>query len=222
MEGQGPGAGQWTSTQAYVLSVICLLVGVAVGYLVRGSAPSSEAATMPSRVSATEVTAASMAGAPQPTPEQLRQMADTQAQPLVKQLASDPKNSALLYQIGNLYYDAQQYPEAVKYYEQSLKIDPKETDVRTDMATAYHLMGQSDRAIQEYDAVLKIDGKHANALFNEGMVKWQDKMDLNGAIASWKRLLEAHPDYAQRDKVEKLIAQAEQHLTMKPGSEAAK
>ena len=54
------------------------------------------------------------------------------------------------------------------------------------------------------------------------MVKWQDKMDLNGAIVLWKRLLEAHPDYAQRDRVEKLIAQAEQHLTMKPGSEAAK
>ena len=222
MEGQGPGAGQWTSTQAYVLSVICLLVGVAVGYLVRGSAPLSEAATMATRAGATEATPTSLAGAQQPTPEQLRQMADTQAQPLVKQLASDPKNSTLLYQIGNLYYDAQQYPEAVKYYEQSLKIDPNATDVRTDMATAYHLMGQPDRAIQEYDAVLKIDGKHANALFNEGMVKWQDKMDLNGAIASWKRLLEAHPDYAQRDKVEKLIAQAQQHLTMKPGSEAAK
>ena len=110
----------------------------------------------------------------------------------------------------------------MKYYENSLKIDPKATDVRTDMATAYHLMGQPDRAIQEYDAVLKIDGKHANALFNEGMVKWQDKMDLNGAIALWKRLLQVHPDYAQRDRVEKLIAQAEQHLTIKPGSEAAK
>ena len=221
MEGQGPGAGQWTSTQAYVLSVICLLVGVAVGYLVRGSAPSPEAATVQARGSA-EAVPAPMGSAQQPTPEQLRQMADTQAQPLVKQLASDPKNSTLLYQIGNLYYDAQQYPEAVKYYEQSLRIDPKATDVRTDMATAYHLMGQPDRAIEEYDAVLRIDGKHANALFNEGMVKWQDKMDLKGAIASWKRLLEAHPDYAQRDKVEKLIAQAEQHLTMKPGSEAAK
>ena len=221
MAGEGPGAGQWTSTQAYVLSVICLVVGVAVGYLVRGSAPSSEASTMQARASA-EAAPASMTGAQQPTADQLRRMADTQAQPLVQQLASDPKNSTLLYQIGNLYYDAQQYPEAVKYYEQSLKIDPKATDVRTDMATGYHLMGQPDRAIQEYDAVLKIDGKHANALFNEGMVKWQDKMDLNGAITSWKRLLEAHPDYAQRDKVEKLIAQAEQHLTMKPGSEAAK
>jgi len=214
MEGKGPAAGQWTSTQAYVLSVICLVVGVAVGYLARGSAPSPSNAGSQARMNASEALNTSSAAQP-PTAEQMRHMADTQAQPLLKQLDGDPKNSALLYQIGNLYYDAQQYPEAVKYYEQSLNVDPKATDVRTDMATAYHLMGQSDRAIQEYDAVLKIDGKHANALFNEGMVKWQDKMDFSGAIASWKRLLEAHPDYAQRDNVEKLIAQAEQHLTMK-------
>jgi cytochrome c-type biogenesis protein CcmH/NrfG len=221
VEDKGPGAGQWTSTQAHVLSVICLLVGVAVGYLVRGSAPSSQAAIAPARAGATEAAPASMAAASQPTSEPLRQIADTEAQPLVKQLENDPRNSTLLYQIGNLYYDAQEYPEAVKYYQESLEIDPKATDVRTDMATAYHLMGQPDRAIQEYDAVLKIDGKHANALFNEGMVKWQDKMDVNGAIRTWRRLLEAHPDFAQRDKVEKLIAQAEQHLTMKTGSEAA-
>lgn len=214
MEGKGPAAGQWTSTQAYVLSVICLLVGVAIGYLARGSAPSANNASLQARMDSSAALPASSA-AQQPTPDQLRHMADAQAQPLLKQLESDPKNSALLYQIGNLYYDAQQYPEAVKYYERSLEIDPKATDVRTDMATAYHLMGQPDRAIQEYDAVLKIDGKHANALFNEGMVKWQDKTDLKGAIASWKRLLEAHPDYAQRDNVERLIAQAEQHLTMK-------
>ena len=221
MEGKEPGGGRWTSTHAYVLSVICLLVGVAVGYLVRGSAPSSSAATQAHAVAA-ESFPASMPGAQQPAAEQLRQMADTQVQPLLKQLKSYPKNAALLYQIGNLYYDAEQYPKAVTYYEGSLKIDPTATDVRTDMATAYHLMGQPDRAIVEYDAVLKIDGKHANALFNEGMVKWQDKMDLNGAIGSWKRLLETHPDYAQRDRVEKLIAQAEQHLTIKPTSEAAK
>jgi tetratricopeptide (TPR) repeat protein len=211
---QGKGTGEWTSTQAYVLSVICLLVGVAVGYLVRGSAPSAD---NPVQARAAAEAALSSAPGTQSTVEQLRQMADTQAQPLLKQLESDPKNSALLYQIGNFYYDAQQYPEAVKYYGQSLEIDPRATDVRTDMATAYHLMGQPERAIQEYDAVLKIDGKHANALFNEGMVKWQDKKDLNGAIASWKRLLEVHPDYPQRDNVEKLIAQAEQHLTMKTG-----
>jgi len=214
-----PSAGQWTSTQAYVLSVICLMVGVAVGYLVRGSAPSENVLPASANAAGAMQQTSPAGGAPmQPSSEQLRQMADTQAQPLLQQLQSDPKNSALLYQIGNLYYDAQQYPEAVKYYEQSLKIDPKATDVRTDMATAYHLMGEPDRAIQEYNAVLKIDGKHANALFNEGMVKWEDKKDVNGAIASWKRLLEVHPDYPQRDRVEQLIAQAQQHQTMPTGA----
>lgn len=214
--------GQWTSSQAYILSVICLMVGVAVGYLMRGSASENSASAANLETTKSSAQPGSMPTATaQPTPEQLRQMAETQAQPLLAQLKGDPKNSALLYQIGNLYYDAQQYPEAVKYYEDSLKINPKATDVRTDLATAYHLMGQPDRAIQEYDAVLKIDGKHANALFNEGMVKWQDKMDMAGAISSWKRLLEAHPDYPQRDRVQQLIAQAEQHQTMKPGSTAA-
>jgi len=161
-------------------------------------------------------------GAPQPTPEQLRQMADTQAQPLLTQLKVEPNNAQLLSKIGNLYYDAQQYPDAVKYYESSLKIDPKATDVRTDLGTAYHLMGQPDQAIREYDEVLKTDSKHANALFNEGMVKWQDKMDVNGAVAAWKRLLETNPDYPQRDRVQGLIAQAEKHVTMKPGAKTDK
>lgn len=221
-EGKGAASGQWTSVQAYVLSVICLVMGVAIGYLVRGSAPGQTTAT---QVRAGGMTAAPQPGMPagatqQPTPQELRRMADTQAQPLLAQLQSDPNNWSLLYQIGNLYYDAQQYPEAVKYYENSLKINPKATDVRTDMATAYHLMGQPDRAIQEYDEVLKTDGKHANALFNEGMVKWQDKMDLKGAIAAWKRLLEVHPDYPQRDRVQQLIAEAQQHLAVKPGDTA--
>ncbi|MGO9087868.1 MAG: tetratricopeptide repeat protein [Terriglobales bacterium] len=228
-DGETSMSGNWTSTQAYVLSVICLLVGVAVGYLLRGSAstqPAENAAPAQMQGAGTGVGGAGGAPptgtAPSPTPEQLRQMVDTQAAPLLAQLKGDPNNADLLTRIGNLYYDAQQYPEAVKYYESVLKINPKATDVRTDMGTAYHFMGQPDRALKEYDEVLKIDGKHANALFNEGMVKWQDKMDMSGAIAAWKRLLETNPDYPQRDRVQGLIAQAQQHLTMKPGTKTDK
>jgi tetratricopeptide (TPR) repeat protein len=219
-----PASGNWTSTQAYVLSVICLLIGVAVGYLVRGSAP-TQAANLSDRqtgITAGQGNSSAMDASPQPTPEQLRRMADTQAQPLLEQLKSEPNNAELLYKIGNLYYDAQQYPEAVKFYESSLKINPKSADVRTDLGTAYHLLGQPDKAIQEYDEVLKLNGKHANALFNEGMVKWQDKLDMKGAIASWKRLLETNPDYPQRDRVQQLIAQAEKHAAMKADANAGK
>ncbi len=215
----------WTSTQGYVISVVCLLLGVGIGYLARGSASSQPTdVRVPARAQAVSVPGGgtSADAAQQPSPEQLRRMADTQVEPLLAQLKSEPNNAELLYKIGNLYYDAQQYPECVKYYESGLQINPKATDVRTDMATAYHFMGQSDRAIKEYDEVLKIDGKHANALFNEGMVKWQDKLDMSGAIAAWKQLLATNPDYPQRERVEGLIAQAEQHLTLKSGAKTDK
>ena len=210
----------WTGTQAYVLAIICLVIGVAIGYLVRGSATTSGtsteavAATVPAGMGGP---VPNMGGAP-PTPEQMKHMAEKQAEPLLAQLKSEPENADLLYKIGNVYYDAQQYPEAVKYYEDSLKVNPKAVDVRTDMATAYHYMGQTDRALEEFGMVLKTDSKHANALFNQGMVLWQDKMDLKGAIASWKQLLATNPDYAKKDQVQDLIAKAEKHMAMKPGT----
>ena len=219
-------SGNWTPVQAYVLSVFCLLLGVAVGYLARGSAaPAAAPANGPQIQAGGGVGSGGMppAGAVQPpTPEQLRQMAEVQVQPLLARLKADPNNANLLYQIGNVYYDSQQYPEAVNYYESSLRIDPQATDVRTDLGTAYHLMGQPDQAIKEYEEVLKIDPTHANALLNKGMVKWQDKNDLAGAIASWKKLLAAHPDYPQRARVQQLIDQAEQHLSMKSGAGSGK
>ena len=46
--------------------------------------------------------------------------------------------------IGNVYYDAQQYPIAVEYYTRALKLKPSDAAVRTDMATAYWYMGNAD------------------------------------------------------------------------------
>ncbi len=207
--------------QAYALAIICLAAGLAIGYLVRGgaAAPAAQPAAQQA-ASAPPGMGAMPAG--MPTPDQLRHMADKQAEPILAQLKERPNDPDLLYKLGNLYYDAQQFPEAVKYYQASLKINPKSPDVRTDLATAYHFMGESDKAISEYDEVLKLDPKHANALFNEGMVKWQDKMDAKGAIASWKHLLERNPDYPKKEQVEKLIAQAERHANFKPDAKTDK
>ena len=221
---QTPTSGKWTSSQAYVISVICLVAGFAIGYIARSSGSTHAAAVPAQPLQASGVPAGMGTGVPPagaaqaPTPEQLRHMADAQAEPLLAQLKTTPNDADLLYKIGNLYYDAQQYPQAVKFYESCLKINPKATDVRTDMATAYHFMGESDLALKEYNEVLKIDSKHANALFNEGMVKWQDKKDMSGAIVAWKHLLETNPNYPQRDHVQSLIAQAEQHLKLNPVS----
>ncbi len=90
------------------------------------------------------------------------------------------------------------------------------------MATAYYFMGDPDHAITEFDEVLKQNPKHANALFDEGMVKWEGKGDITGAIVAWKKLLAGNPDYPKREQVENLIAKAEAHTKMAPGTKTNK
>jgi cytochrome c-type biogenesis protein CcmH/NrfG len=209
----------WTSTQAYVLAVICLVVGVGAGYLVRGSAaPADATAAVPQQQM--------QAGLPntggQPTPEQIKHMADEQAKPLLTALQSNPNDFDTLAQLGNVYYDAQVFDRAVDYYGKALQIRPADANVRTDMGTAYFRMGDSDRAIKEFETSLKSDPKHAQTMFNLGIVKWQGKMDVPGAVATWEKLLQIAPDYPDRAKVEQYISEAKQHSNIKPGTKTAK
>ena len=206
----------WTDVQAYTLAVVCLLLGVVAGWLLRGS--QSPTAAPVAAASAPMPSTGAMSS--QPSPEQLRQMADAQAAPMLEQLKSDPKNFDLLSKIGNSYYDAQQYPVAVDYYGRALALKPSDAPVRTDMATAYWYMGDSDRAIAEFNKALAYDPNNANTLFNLGVVKWQGKMDVNGAVADWEKLLATNPNYEGKDKVEQLIAQAKKHSGIKPGTKA--
>jgi tetratricopeptide (TPR) repeat protein len=210
-------ADKWTSVQAYALSVVCLLVGLAGGWLIRGSQGSS-VAPVDSAVAATPQSASGATG--QPTPEQLRHMADKQAVPLLEGLSTDPDNPDLLAKIGNLYYDARQFPAAIEYYQRSLKVRPKDAGVRTDMATAYWYQGNADTAITEFHHALADEPNKPNALFNLGVVQWQGKMDVDGALATWQKLLDANPNYEGKDKIVELMAQVKKHSGIKSGTQA--
>ncbi|MGA2979382.1 MAG: tetratricopeptide repeat protein [Terriglobales bacterium] len=210
---------QWTSVQAYVLAVICLLVGIAGGWFIRGSQSPAAAATETASASAPamgNVNAAAQA----PTPAEMQKMADTQAGPLIEKLKADPTNAGLLENIGNVYYDAQQFPTAIDYYQRALKVNPANTGVRTDMATAYWYTGNADTAIAEFQKSLSYEPNKANTLFNLGIVEWQGKMDIDKAVATWQKLLDTNPNYEGKDKVLELMAQAKKHSGVKPGTPA--
>lgn len=209
----------WTSVQAYTMAVICLLLGVTGGYLFRGSGSPAQPVA---QQAAPESPAASGMGQQQITPQQLKQMADQQAQPLLEKLKTSRNDSALLASIGNVYYDAQVYPDAISYYERSLKIQPNNVSVRTDMGTAEWFLGEPDKAIEEFQAVLKVQPTMPSALFNLGVVQWRGKMDSAGAIATWQKLLETNPTYENKEQVQQLIAQAQKHMNIKPGSKTDK
>jgi len=209
---------RWTSVQAYILAVICLLVGIAGGWFIRGS-ESAGVTTATASASAPAV-GSTGAGTQTPTPAQMEKMADTQAGPLIEKLKADPTNAGIMESIGNVYYDAQQFPAAIDYYQHALKVQPANTGVRTDMATAYWYTGDADTAIAEFQKSLSYEPNKANTLFNLGVVEWQGKMDIDKAVATWQKLLDTNPNYEGKDKVLELMAQAKKHAGVKPGTTA--
>lgn len=196
----------WTSREAYLMATVCLLVGIAIGYLLRG--PGTAPSTPGAAVSPSAAPAAM--GDSQVTPEQLKHMAEVQTRPLLQQLQSSPNDAALLAKIGNVYYDTQQYSEAVKYYDRSLQTNPENVNVRTDMGTAYWYMGDPDTAITQFQKSLSYNPNHPNTLYNMGIVKLHGKEDAAGALAVWEKLAKVDPAFATRSNLSDKIAQVKQ------------
>jgi len=199
---------QWTSRQALILMTLCLSIGIGGGWLVRSVRNAAQVDAAKSSSPSPAATPATQA-APAPGQADPKSMADGQAAPLLQQLKSDPGNPELLTGIGNLYYDAQQYPTAVDFYNRALQSKPADTAVRTDMATAYWYLGNTDTAIAEFNKALTYAPNSPNTLFNLGLVKWQGKHDGAGAIADWKKLLATNPNYESKDKVLKMLDEVE-------------
>jgi|SRR5271165_610209 len=196
------------ASQVYGIAVICLLLGLFVGYSLLGShTHPGVARTQPTGTAASPASPAT-GGHPKLTLEQMKQMADVQASALIEKSKADPKNAALLAQIAAIYQATHQFKEAAGYYEKALKIDPKNVSARSQMASCLYYSGDVDGAVTQLNQALKYDPKDANSLFNLGMIKYRGKKDPAGAIATWQQLLKTNPNLDRKPIVEQMIAEA--------------
>lgn len=196
----------WSTTQVYLLSAICLLAGVAAGYVAH--APAAVRPTPVAKAAPQQTPAHTMG---QISPDQMRHMADKQAEPLLAELKTKPKDADLLARIAKTYLSAHQFDTAAEYYERSatIKADPR---VLTSLGGAYHFSGADDKALAAWNRALQADPNYADAMFNMGLVKWQSQSDAKGAIAIWTTMLKKNPNLPRRAYVEDLIARAKKHI----------
>jgi cytochrome c-type biogenesis protein CcmH/NrfG len=201
-----------------LLAGACLLVGLVVGWLIRGSQLLSAEAQPVVTAERPSPEGAAKAAGHMPSPEEMKHMADKQAEPLLEKLKKDPGNSALLMQVGAIYHMTHQYRQAVVYYGKAVQSDPKNVAFRTKLASSLYRDGNVDGAITELNQALSNDPKDANALFDLGMIRMEGKHDSKGAFAAWQQLLKSNPQLpadrkaaVRRMMAETITAQADQH-----------
>jgi len=215
----GTSSSEWQAKQVYALAVVCLLIGLAVGYLFRGSrSPAPPVNAMQSAAASGAPTGMGVQGGmgSQPvTLDQMKHMADKQAEPLLAKLKDDPKNADLLIQAGNIYFSTHQFKEAAGYFAKSLEVKPKNIPIRTQLASCLYYDGDVDGALKQLEQSTADDPKDADSLFNLGYIRWQGKKDTKGALAAWGQLLKTNPQLepAKKAQVEKLMAAVRQGNT---------
>lgn len=105
-----------------------------------------------------------------------------------------PSDAAPRVQLGNLYFDAEQFDEAIRWYEEALKLAPGDANVSTDLGVSYYYTNQPDRALQQFARSLEIDPKHVETWLNMGIVRAFGKQDLAGAEEAWRQVLTIAPE----------------------------
>ncbi|HEX4915523.1 MAG TPA: tetratricopeptide repeat protein [Vicinamibacterales bacterium] len=127
--------------------------------------------------------------APQPVP------VDQERVKALENVAAQNANDAQTrVQLGNMFFDAEQFPKAITWYEQAIKINPNDPNVSTDLGVAYYYTNQPDRALAQFDHSLKVDPKHIKTLLNVGIVRAFGKQDLPGAARAWQQVVDLSPD----------------------------
>jgi tetratricopeptide (TPR) repeat protein len=117
----------------------------------------------------------------------------------------DPKNAEPRIQLGNLYFDAERYDQAIEWYTQALKLAPKNVDVSTDLGVSYYYANQPDKALTQFDQSLKLDPKHTKTILNVGVVKAFGKQDLQGAQDAWELAIKLSPDSPEGQAAKRLL-----------------
>ncbi len=172
--------------ESVVFAVSGAFFGLIVGWILGSQTPGTASAVLPPPTTA----AAPGSGAPE---REAVAVDEARVQRLVAAAESDPNDSEARTVLGNLYFDAERYDEASRWYEAVLAIDQQNPDVSTDLGVSYYYTNQPDRALQQFDHSLSVDPQHSKTLLNQGIVRAFGKQDLQGAAEAWEAVIRVAP-----------------------------
>lgn len=181
-------------------SVVFAIAGVFFGLIAGWIIGSQQASMLPRAAVAPAAQSAPQSAAPSgaaPGSQPPAILDETQVQALRTVVDRDAKNAVARAQLGNLYYDAGRYTDAIKWYGESVALNPREVSVSTDLGVSYYYNNQPDLAIKQLEHSLQVDPTHAKTLLNLGVVRAFGKQDLKGATEVWRRLVEIAPESSE-------------------------
>ncbi|MCC7181847.1 MAG: tetratricopeptide repeat protein [Acidobacteria bacterium] len=180
-----------------VFAVAGVLFGVIVGWVLGSQQARTTVPVAP------VAQAAAGQGAAQQPGSQAIPLDQERVRALESVAQQNPKDAQPRVQLGNMYFDAEQYPQAISWYEQAFALNGGDPNLSTDLGVAYYYTNQPDRAIKQFEHSLSIDPKHTKTLLNMGIVRAFGKQDLQGAAQAWEQVVAIAPNSPEGQAAQK-------------------
>jgi cytochrome c-type biogenesis protein CcmH/NrfG len=174
------------SKESVVVGITGVFFGLLVGWII-GSGQGG------GRVAPPQTQASAPAAASSGNGQQAAPLDEARASAMKTTAQQNPGDEATRVELGNMYFDAGRFQEAIDWYQQALKINPRDVNASTDLGIAYYYTNDADKALAQFDKSLQIDPKHAKTLMNIGIVRAFGKQDLKGAAEAWQKILDVAP-----------------------------
>jgi cytochrome c-type biogenesis protein CcmH/NrfG len=189
--------------ETIVIGVAGTVFGLIVGWIIgTQNAPARPFAQAAAPVAAPMAAQAPMGAPPAAAPA----IDEGQATALRNIAEKDPANVQSRVQLGNMYFDAERYQDAIEWYEAALKLSPNDVNVSTDLGVCFYYTNQPERAVRQLEESLRIDPRHAKSLLNLGIVKAFGKQDLAGAAAAWEQVIKIDPNSQEAQAAQRSLA----------------
>jgi cytochrome c-type biogenesis protein CcmH/NrfG len=201
--------------ESIVFAIAGSLFGLIVGWIL-----GSQQTLSSSRVAApvAQQTAAAPAGGSGAVSQAIP-LDENRAQAMRTAAEQNPADAKSRVELGNMYFDAERYADAITWYEDALKINPADPNVSTDLGVAYYYTNQPDKAVTQFEQSLKVDPKHTKTLLNLGIVKAFGQQDLTGAAEAWQQVVALAPDSPEGQAARKALEGLRSaHPTGPPGA----
>lgn len=175
--------------ESIAFGIAGIAFGLIAGWIIgTQQAPSRAPVAVSAQAAATTSPAADTAGT------RAAVLDETQVNALKSVADHEPANAKPRAELANLYFDAERYDDAIKWYSEAVKLSPNDINVSTDLGVCYYYTNQPDKALEQFARSLKLDPKHAKTLLNVGIVRAFGKQDLDGATQVWQQVIQLAPD----------------------------
>jgi cytochrome c-type biogenesis protein CcmH/NrfG len=201
--------------ESIVFAIAGSLFGLIVGWIL-----GSQQATSSGRLAAPAPLQQQQATAGQPSGggSQAALLDENRVQAMRTVAEQNPRDPQPRVELGNMYFDAERYTDAITWYEDALKLNPADPNVSTDLGVAYYYTNQPDKAVAQFEKSLAVDPKHTKTLLNLGIVKAFGKQDLAGAAAAWEQVVALAPDSPEGQAAKKALEGLRNAHPSTPGS----